>query len=294
MCISVGRAFHSAGCAGEWGRLDDALQWFVFERELLRDSSTGAAGASGIYVTANNTAISARGTTDAGIRATSDTGIAAIGVSSQNTGVYGYSGTGYGVDGTGFVGVRGNGVVGVHGVGWNIGVEANGNTAPINLTGTIPGNPQNPLCKSTATSSAGTVGYCSSSRVLKEGIQDLELGLDTLMRLRPVAFRWKSNHSPDLGFIAEDVAKVHPLLAAYNESGKLQSVKYTQMTALLTKVLQEQVRERNKVEGDLKKQVTELQKHNADLTTQLREQQNLLKSLAARLSAVEQRSAAVK
>jgi hypothetical protein len=199
-------------------------------------------------------------------------------------------------------------VVGLQASGLTFGLEVDGGTSPIRLNGTIPSAPQNPLCKSTSGSTAGHVGFCSSTRALKEEIRDLDVRVDTLMRLRPVAFRWKSNQAADLGFVAEDVAKVNRLLAVYNERGELQSVKYTQMTALLTKVLQEQVRDRKKVEGDFRKQVSELRKQNDDVATELRElrkqnaelmkqqvdQQNLLKSLAARLGAVEQHSVAVK
>jgi hypothetical protein len=254
-----------------------------------------ATNGTGIWSHGGALGIEGRSTNGTGIYARSINGIG-LRAESSNT---------YGIDSTGFVAVRGAGVIGLQGSGVTFGLETGGNTAPINLVGTIPANPQNPLCKSTAGNSAGHIGTCSSTRALKEGIVDLDMSTDTLMRLRPVAFRWKSNHSPDLGFVAEDVAKVNRLLAVYNERGELQSVKYTQMTALLTKVLQEQVRERTKVEGDFRKRVDELQQQNTDLTTQLqkqrtdfaaqlRQQEKLIQALTVRLGAVEQRGAALK
>jgi hypothetical protein len=118
--------------------------------------------------------------------------------------------------------------------------------------------------------------------------------MDTLMQLRPVMFHWKSDQSADIGFIADEVARVNPILAVYNEQGQLQSVKYTQMTALLTKALQDQVRQRSMIEEDLRKQLSALDRRNAELTIQLGDQQKLITNLASRLSAVEQRGHAVK
>jgi hypothetical protein len=208
----------------------------------------------------------------------------------NNIAVYA-SGDNTGVDSNGGVlGVRAvGGYNGVDAFGWGYGVVAAGGAAPIYLHGTIPANGQNPLCKSSGGSTAGTVGYCSSTRAMKDQIQDLDLGMDTLARLRPVMFQWRSDHTPDIGFIAEEVARVNPVLAVYNERGELQSVKYTQLTALLTKALQEQVRERHGVEEDLRKQVSNLARQNADLETRLRDQQALIGDLAARVLAVEER-----
>jgi hypothetical protein len=254
-------------------------------------------------------------TTGIGVHGQSTNGTGVRGLSTGGVGVKGQSTNSYGVDASGFVAVRGVGVIGLQGSGFSFGLETSGGTAPINLTGTIPANPQNPLCKSTAGNTAGHIGTCGSTRALKENIQELTMGTETLMKLRPVTFQWKSNHSADLGFVAEDVAKVNRLLAVYNEGGQIQSVKYTQMTALLTKVLQEQVRERKKVEDGLRQQVSDLGTRNADLTKELqqlrqqnaalthqqrelqtsqRELQNLLKGLAARLGAVEDHTAASK
>jgi hypothetical protein len=207
------------------------------------------------------------------------------GSSVDGDGVKGLSSSSYGVNAQGVVGVKGVGVYGV---------EASGVTAPIWLGGTIPSNGGSTLCKSTSGSTAGHIGICSSTRAMKQGIHDLELGVETLMQLRPVTFHWKSNHSADIGFIAEEVARVNPILAVYSEEGKLESVKYTQLTALLTKALQDQVRERNSIEEDLRKQLSALDRRNAELTTQLRDQQALISNLASRLSAVEQRAHALK
>ncbi|HAI98559.1 TPA: hypothetical protein DCL30_03420 [Candidatus Peribacteria bacterium] len=88
--------------------------------------------------------------------------------------------------------------------------------------------------------SAGRLANCTSLEKYKNDIQDLGLGLETAMKLRPVRFTWKSSGEPDLGFIAEETEKVDPLLVSYNKENELSGVKYPQMTALAIAAIQEQ------------------------------------------------------
>jgi hypothetical protein len=88
--------------------------------------------------------------------------------------------------------------------------------------------------------SSGQLAPCSSLRELKSNITDLGLGLDDLMKLRPVKFNWNDSGMQDLGFIAQEVEAVNPLLAAYSEDGTLYGVKYPQLTSLLASSIQEQ------------------------------------------------------
>ncbi|MBI2055831.1 MAG: tail fiber domain-containing protein [Candidatus Sungbacteria bacterium] len=93
--------------------------------------------------------------------------------------------------------------------------------------------------------SSGDLAGCTSLLQWKEHIEDLSLGLDTVLALRPVSFDWKSasSSSPlyrrDLGFIAEEVASTSPLLARWTDQGMLEGVRYSQMTALMAKAIQE-------------------------------------------------------
>jgi len=87
-------------------------------------------------------------------------------------------------------------------------------------------------------------GACTSLRKYKDNIKDLSLGLDTVLKLRPAEFDWNGKKigakGHDLGFIAEEVEAVNPLLAEYGgENGALSGVKYNTMTALLVKAIQE-------------------------------------------------------
>lgn len=88
----------------------------------------------------------------------------------------------------------------------------------------------------------GVIRACSSLSKFKDNQQDLSIGLETLMQLRPVEFDWNTNDKKhDLGFIAEEVEAVNPLLAEYDyNTGELASVKYRMMTSLIVKAVQQQ------------------------------------------------------
>ncbi|MSR68068.1 hypothetical protein EXS65_04605, partial [Candidatus Peribacteria bacterium] len=86
--------------------------------------------------------------------------------------------------------------------------------------------------------STGMLALCSSSLRYKEDVQDLSIGLTTLREMRPVNFKWKGRDQRDIGFIAEEVAAIDPMLATYNNAGEIQGVKYMQLTAVLTKAVQ--------------------------------------------------------
>jgi hypothetical protein len=71
----------------------------------------------------------------------------------------------------------------------------------------------------------------------KENVQDLE-DTSKVMQLRPVTFDWKKDQKHDIGLIAEEVAELYPELVETN--GDITGVKYTKLTALLIKTVQEQ------------------------------------------------------
>jgi hypothetical protein len=86
----------------------------------------------------------------------------------------------------------------------------------------------------------GLLGACSSSLEYKENVQDFTLGLATVVQLRPVSFDWKNGSGSDFGFIAEEINAINPIFAELDASGNVTGVKYTQITALLAKGIQEQ------------------------------------------------------
>ncbi len=81
---------------------------------------------------------------------------------------------------------------------------------------------------------------CSSSLRYKNNVQTFTGGLNIVRRLRPITFNWKDGGMNDVGFAAEEVNKVEPLLSTYNDKGEVEGVKYGQITTVLVNAVREQ------------------------------------------------------
>lgn len=91
------------------------------------------------------------------------------------------------------------------------------------------------LCRNTS----NQIATCSSSARYKDAIEDLQPGLDAVLRLRPVAYRWRDGGQADLGFVAEEVAAIDQRLIVRNAQGEIEGVKYERLSALLANAVQE-------------------------------------------------------
>jgi len=96
--------------------------------------------------------------------------------------------------------------------------------------------------------SDGQLGTVSSSRRFKEDIHDMADVSQALLRLRPVAFRYRQPAADGLqplqyGLIAEEVAEVLPELVVYDSTGQPETVRYHVLPAMLLNELQRQERE---------------------------------------------------
>jgi hypothetical protein len=90
---------------------------------------------------------------------------------------------------------------------------------------------------------ANRLSSCSSSLRYKTSVKRFNGGLDIIRRLRPIAFDWKDGGMRDVGFAAEDVARVEPLLTTRNDQGEIEGVKYGQLTTVLVNAVKEQQRQ---------------------------------------------------
>ncbi|MGH9963092.1 MAG: tail fiber domain-containing protein, partial [Pyrinomonadaceae bacterium] len=102
------------------------------------------------------------------------------------------------------------------------------------LTAGVQGNMH--LCRS----SLGFISFCSSSLRYKTDLRPFTDGLRFINQLRPVSFKWKSDASLDVGFGAEDVAKVNPLFVTYNDKGQVEGVKYDRLSTVFVNAIKEQ------------------------------------------------------
>jgi len=103
----------------------------------------------------------------------------------------------------------------------------------LNTLGTAGGSS---LCRN----AANQVAACSSSFRYKTNIMPFLFGLNLVRRLSPIRFEWKDGGMSDVGFGAEDVAVIEPLLVTYNAKGEVEGVKYDRISAVLVNAVKEQ------------------------------------------------------
>ena len=83
----------------------------------------------------------------------------------------------------------------------------------------------------------------SSDERLKKNIASLEPALVSILKLRPVTFKWKKgSEGVHLGFIAQEVEKVFPEVVVTGADG-IKAVEYGNLTAPLISAIQEQQKE---------------------------------------------------
>ena len=86
----------------------------------------------------------------------------------------------------------------------------------------------------------------------KKWVKDLPEQSDAIFKLRPVHFRWKDNNQKDVGLIAEEVQKVYPELVSVEDDGQAGGIKYTKLTAILVKTIQDLTARIEKLENNKK------------------------------------------
>lgn len=131
-------------------------------------------------------------------------------------------------------------------------------------------------------SGSGQLGVASSSRYVKEDIGEICEESDGLMKLRPVAFRYKPQIDPtglaQYGLIAEEVANVYPDLVVYDRDGRPETVRYQLVNALLLNEVQKQHRTVEVQEKTIEQQKETIDHEKAEI-----------EALKARLSRLEAR-----
>jgi hypothetical protein len=120
---------------------------------------------------------------------------------------------------------------------------------------------------------AGQLGTAPSSVRFKENIKPMDKASEAILALKPVTFRYKKeidpDRTPEFGLVAEDVAKVNPDLVFRDAEGKVYSVRYEAVNAML---LNEFLKEHRKVEEltkEFQTTVAQQQKQIEALTTGL-------------------------
>ena len=138
--------------------------------------------------------------------------------------------------------------------------------------------------------SNGQLGTVQSSARYKEAIKPMDKASEAILALKPVTFRYKQEFDPDgipqFGLVAEQVEKVNPNLVTRDEDGKLTTVRYQAVNAmLLNEFLKEhrKVQEQDATINQLKSAVAQQKKDFQATTAQ---QQSEIKALTTGLQKV--------
>jgi Chaperone of endosialidase len=215
---------------------------------------------NGVYGSSNNTH---------GVSGTSNGSWPAAGVygtatGSANLGVYGH------VIGSGGYGVWGDSITGTGVEALALGSGGFGLQAVANGSS---GHAIDAICNSSCTNSgyAGyfhgnvwTTGtYGGSDIRLKKDIVDSKYGLEQVMKMRPVTFKWKEgDEQTQVGLIAQDISKLVPELVRAGDQGML-GINYNGVGPVLIKAIQEQ---QKMIEGQ-QAQIARLERGRAPLVS---------------------------
>ena len=148
---------------------------------------------------------------------------------------------------------------------------------------------------------ANRIAPCSSSLRYKSNVQTFTGGLDIIRHLRPITFTWKEGGMSDVGFAAEEVQAIAPLLATYNKDGQIEGVKYGQLTTVLVNAVKQQQTQIEAQQSQIEAQKQQLaaqqlalqqqqQQHQAQ-QNQLRQQQQQFAALKKLVCSSHRRAA---
>jgi Chaperone of endosialidase len=131
--------------------------------------------------------------------------------------------------------------------------------------------------------STGQLGTVQSSARFKQDIKPMDKASEALLKLKPVTFRYKEELDPDkipqFGLIAEEVEKVDPDLVVRDENGKVTTVRYEAVNAML---LNEFLKAHRKAE----ELTSELNAERKESQAKFSQQQKQIEALGAGLEKV--------
>lgn len=181
-----------------------------------------------------------------------NTGIGAVALGSNTTG---HDNTALGVT-AGFGVTTANNVIAIGTAGAN--VDNNCYIGNISGAGAIGGDP----VFITSAGKLGTMSIPSAIR-FKEEIRPMAGASEVLFALKPVTFRYKQEFDPErtsqFGLVAEEVDKVDSNLVKRDRDGKLQTVRYEAVNAMLLNEFLKEHRKVQELEATVEKQQKDFQ-----------------------------------
>jgi uncharacterized coiled-coil protein SlyX len=115
----------------------------------------------------------------------------------------------------------------------------------------------------------GQLGVVTSSQRFKDDIKPMDTASEAILALRPVTFRYKHeidpNGLPQFGLVAEDVEKVNPDLVSRDAQGKVFTVRYEAVNAMLLNEFLKEHRRVEELKADGAKQEATIEKQEATI-----------------------------
>jgi uncharacterized coiled-coil protein SlyX len=136
----------------------------------------------------------------------------------------------------------------------------------------------------------GQLGTATSSARFKDAIKPMDKASEAIHALKPVTFRYKKEIDPDgtpqFGLVAEDVANVNPDLVVRDGEGKVYTVRYEAVNAMLLNEFLKEHRTVQELKSTVAKQeaiIAQQQKGIEAVTARLEEQASQIQKVSAQL-----------
>lgn len=117
------------------------------------------------------------------------------------------------------------------------------------------------LCRN----ASNQIATCSSSLRYKTNVGKFSQGMSFVNKLSPITYDWKDGRIKDVGFGAEDIAKIDSRFVTYNSQGEIEGVKYDRLSVAFVNAFKEQ-----------QAQITELRALSGGQAKKLEEQQSAI------------------
>jgi trimeric autotransporter adhesin len=112
-------------------------------------------------------------------------------------------------------------------------------------------------------SSSGQLGVATSSARFKDEIKPMDSASEAILALKPVTFRYKQEIDPEgtrqFGLVAEEVEKVNPGLVTRDAQGKVFTVRYEAVNAMLLNEFLKEHREVQEQKATIAKQQKQIE-----------------------------------
>ncbi len=136
----------------------------------------------------------------------------------------------------------------------------------------------------------GHLGTVTSSARFKEAIKPMDKASEAILALHPVTFRYKKELDPEgipqFGLVAEQVEKVNPDLVARDADGKVYTVRYEAVNAMLLNEFLKEHRNVQELKSIVAKQeatIAQQQKGMEVLAASLKEQASQIQKVSAQV-----------